>query len=86
MPTIDEILAKPAAEAVKILQEKAIVVPSWENLEKEYNPLKHPVMDKTIYPDVANPDGSLEKVSRIALGFQKLAASRMSQLCFGIPV
>lgn len=85
--TIEEILAKGPEEAVKALRVKSVSVPLWEDLKKEYNPLEHPVMtDKANYPDVTNPDGTVEKVSRIALGFQKLSAKRMSQLCFGIPV
>ena len=34
------------------LRAKSITVPSWYELEKEYNPDKHPVMDKTEYPDI----------------------------------
>ena len=31
---------------------KSITVPSWGELEKEYDPDKHPVMDKGEYPDI----------------------------------
>lgn len=34
------------------LKEKSITVPKWEELEKEYNPKHHPVMDTSAYPDV----------------------------------
>ena len=34
------------------LRAKSIEVPSWYELEKEYNPDKHPVMDKQEYPDI----------------------------------
>lgn len=34
------------------LRQKSIEVPSWYDLEKQYNPDKHPVMDKTEYPDI----------------------------------
>jgi hypothetical protein len=84
--TIDEILKLSPEEAVKVLKVKSVSVPLWEDLKKEYYPLEHPVMDKTLYEDVVLPGGGVEKVSRIALGFQKLSANRMSQLCFGIPV
>ena len=33
------------------LRAKSISVPSWDKLEQEYNPTKHPVMDKSEYPD-----------------------------------
>lgn len=34
------------------LRQKSITVPSWYDLEKQYNPAKHPVMNKDIYPDI----------------------------------
>lgn len=34
------------------LRAKSVYVPSWGELEKEFNPQKHPVMDKTEYPDI----------------------------------
>ncbi len=74
-------------EQIEVLKKKTIVVPKWEDLVKEYDPLQHPVMDKTAYPDIVSDDGSPnEKVTRTTYGFQRLVADRMSQLSFGIPV
>lgn len=90
MPTIKEILEAQTTEKERItaLKQKTVNVPLWsgvKGLEREYNPAKHPVMDKQKYPDIVRDDG-LEFVTRIALGFQKLAAKRMSELVCGIPV
>lgn len=71
--------------AINELKRKAVYVPAWTELEKAYDAKKHPVMDKQLYPDVVRNDG-VERVTRITLSFQKLAAKRMSELVCGIPV
>lgn len=90
MPSIQEILGANTTERERItaLKQKTVSVPVWagrKGLESEYDPKKHPVMDKQIYPDIVRDDG-VERVTRITLSFQKLAATRMSELCTGIPV
>lgn len=90
MPSIQEILGANTTERERItaLKQKTVSVPVWagrKGLESEYDPKKHPVMDKQIYPDIVRDDG-IERVTRITLSFQKLAATRMSELCTGIPV
>lgn len=75
---------KPA-EIVVDLKKKSILVPEWTKLQKEYDPKKHPVMDKTAYPDNTTNAG-VEKMTRVTLGLQKLATKRMTELAFGIPV
>lgn len=75
-------------ERIKALKRKTVSVPTWggvNGLESEYDATMHPVMDKRIYPDVRRED-SIERVTRITLSFQKLAATRMSELCTGVPV
>ena len=52
----------------------------------EYDPRKHPVMNKAKYPDVVNDDGSLELVTRITCDMQRLAVKRMTELVCGTPV
>lgn len=52
---IKEIIRKAIENGENVtgqLRVKSINVPSWDELEKEYNPEKHPVMDKKEYPDV----------------------------------
>lgn len=88
--TIEEILNSDmtAEQKIAALSEKTVNVPTWggkKGIEAEYNPLMHPVMDKQKYPDIIDEDG-IQPVTRIALGFQKLAAKRMTELVTGIPV
>lgn len=88
--TIEEILNSDmtAEQKIAALSEKTVNVPVWggkKGIEAEYNPLMHPVMDKQKYPDIVDEDG-IQPVTRIALGFQKLAAKRMTELVTGIPV
>lgn len=60
---------------------------TWTDIEKEYEPKLHPVMTDATYKDTVLPEGQgIEKVTRITIGLQKLAAKRMAQLMFGIPV
>lgn len=88
--TIKEILNSDmtAEQKIAALSGKTVNVPVWggkKGIEAEYNPLMHPVMDKQKYPDIVDEDG-IQPVTRIALGFQKLAAKRMTELVTGIPV
>ena len=88
--TIEEILnADIGAEAmITALSDKTIDVPLWggvKGLQQEYDPTRHPVMDKRKYPDIVTDNG-IERVSRITLDFQRLAAKRMTELVTGIPV
>jgi hypothetical protein len=84
--TLEEILSGSPEEVVKALQTKSIEVPDWEDLKAEYDPKEHPVIKDTNYADIVSVDGSVEKVTRIALDLQRLAAKRTTELCFGIPV
>lgn len=87
MPKIKEITGKEnATDIISVLKQKTVDVIPWEELKKEYDPKLHPVMTDPNYRDQHLDDGSIEKVSRIILGFQRLAANRMTQLTFGIPV
>ena len=83
---IKALLTSTPEEAVKRLKTKSIVIPSWEDLDKEYNPKKHPIMNTSEYPDGKNEDGSINKVARITQNLQKLAVKKTTQICVGIPV
>ena len=79
---------KKSPEIIAALRNKSIIVPTWKGkkgLEAQYNTDMHPVMDKTIYPDVVTEDG-IEKVTRITYDLQRLAVKRMTELVCGIPV
>lgn len=89
--TIEEILNSTemtAAEKVAALQEKTINVPVWGGrygLLQQFDPTRHPVMNKQKYPDIVS-DGSVEHVTRVTCDLQRLATKRMTELCCGIPV
>lgn len=96
MATIQDIIRKerPASEIIQDLKDKAFPVPAWgscgsrKGLVTEYDPKKHPVMDKSKYPDVPLNDGKggMDYVTRITYNLQQLAVKRMTELCCGIPV
>lgn len=70
---------------IALLKKKNLGVPSWAELEKEYNPKLHPVYTDRSYVDqVAN--GNVQKLTRISLGWQRLAVNRMTELMFSVPV
>lgn len=88
--TIEEILSLGSSdEIIEALKDKEIEIPNWtgdNGLEKEYDPSKHEVMDECLYPDIRKKDGSIEKVTRVAIGLQKLATKRMTELTCAIPI
>ena len=88
---IEDILNAPISEEEKIaaLKEKTIIVPPWNGrngLKREYDPKLHPVMDKCIYPDIVNEDGTIEMQTRITYDLQRLSVKRMTELATGTPV
>lgn len=89
--TIQEILDNPASatQAIAALREKPYLLRPWggrRGLQSEYESKHHPVMSRSLYPDIVNSDGTIERVTRIPLNFQKLAVKRMTELVCGIPV
>lgn len=88
--TIEEILnsENTAAQKITALKEKTICVPVWTGrygLVQEFDPRKHPVMNKAKYPDIVTKEG-IEYVTRITCDLQRLATKRMTELVTGIPV
>jgi len=82
---INDIIDAPdltVSQKISQLQVKNIVVPSWDKLRKEYDPKQHPVCKDPKYHE-KNGSGQL---SRVTLGWQKLATKRMAALMFGIQV
>lgn len=87
--TIEEILNSDNSAESKIaaLKEKTIVVPVWSGrfgLVQQFDPTKHPVMNKAKYPDIVTDEG-IEYVTRITCDLQRLAVKRMTELVTGIP-
>lgn len=88
--TIEEILQSggSAEQIISALKDKSINVPVWggtKGLLQEFDPRKHPVMNKAIYPDEVTTEG-VQPVTRITCDLQRLATKRMTELCCGIPV
>ena len=52
---------------------------------QEFDPSKHPVMNKSKYPDSVTDDGVVY-VTRVTCDLQRLAVKRMTELVTGIPV
>ena len=75
-----------AEEIIASLKEKSVVIRPWKELEVEYNPKKHPVMDTKKYMDRTEADGTTTPVTRVTYALQRLAVKRLTELCFGIPV
>lgn len=87
--TIEEILSSENSAESKIaaLKEKTIVVPVWSGrfgLVQQFDPTKHPVMNKQKYPDIVTDEG-IEYVTRVTCDLQRLATKRMTELVTGIP-
>lgn len=88
--TIEELLKSGASAETIIaaLKEKAIIVPVWSGrygLAQQFDPTKHPVMNKQKYPDIVSDEG-IEYVTRITCDLQRLATKRMTELITGIPI
>ena len=89
--TIEEILnsAEITAEnKITALKEKTICVPVWSGrsgLVQQFDPTKHPVMNRAKYPDIVTDEG-IEYVTRVTCDLQRLATKRMTELVTGIPV
>lgn len=82
---IKEIIESPTmtiTQKIIALKEKNVTFRPWSELVKEYDPKQHPVMTDPNYVE----RNSREKLSRVTLGWQKLATKRMAALLFGIPV
>ncbi len=90
--TIQEIIAlqeRNPNQIVADLKAKSVIVPAWggrNGLQREYDPRRHPVMSRALYPDILQSDGTIDRVTRITYDLQRLAVKRMSELCNGIPV
>ncbi len=90
--TIQEIIAlqeRNPNQIVADLKAKSVIIPAWggrNGLQREYDPRRHPVMSRALYPDILQSDGTIDRVTRITYDLQRLAVKRMSELCNGIPV
>jgi hypothetical protein len=77
--------SKTGKEIIEGLKNKTVSVPAWADLEKEYDPEKHDVNDKSKRPDKIR-DQRIEEVSRICLALQQLLVRRITEFTFAISV
>lgn len=78
---------RPTNELIEQLKSGAKKIPSWGDIEKDYEPLKHKVItDKNLLKDKVRSDGTIDKSSRISIAIEKIATSRIAEFCFSIPV
>lgn len=74
-------------EIMNDLKQKSIIVPSWSDIEKEYEPIKHAIIaDPTLRPKDKTKGGFTEKVAKLTYAAEKMITRRMNQLAFTIPV
>jgi hypothetical protein len=78
------------ASIIEELKKKTIVTPKWEDLRKSYEPKLHKIFDPGEFPDkiLKDEDGNtigIEKITRVAIGLQKLAVKRMAEFMFTLP-
>lgn len=86
---IEEIIdrKRETADIIADLKKKAVKVPLWSELVKEYDPRKHEiVVNKRLRPDKKLKNGGREAVARVTYGLQRLSVRRMTQMCMAIPV
>ena len=54
---IEEILSLSPTDAIRELSKKAVKITPWADIEKEHDPKKHAVLDKSKYPDIVTEAG-----------------------------
>ena len=75
------------SEIIDALKTKSVSIPSWEKLEKDYEPTKHKILtDNETLKDKIRSDGQVDKSARIPIGLEKLHVKRMAEFTFSIPV
>ena len=91
MKNIKDIFAlSEVSKIIEELKKKTVSVPKWDDLKKSYEPMLHKIFDPALFPDkpIRNEAGEiikLEKITRIAIGLQKLAVKRMAEFMFTLP-
>lgn len=83
---LELILAKAPAEIVADLQETSFPdLPTWADLEEQYEPSAHAIMDTTQYPEKLD-ENNVDSFKRTAFALQKLMVRRVAQSMFSNPV
>lgn len=90
MKTLDEIFApgRDPHEIVSYFRSHGTeTVPSWEDLETQYDPTRHRIVtDPTLRPPEKQRGGMRDIPAKIAYPAEKIVTRRMVQMMFSIPV
>ena len=89
MKTLEEIFngENSPEKIMGILSEQKKDCPTWPEIEKDFNPLKHDIVnDRTRRPKVKIKNGQKEVPARLLYPAEMIAARRMTQMAFAIPV
>lgn len=78
---------KDVGDIISQLKQRALDIPNWSALLKEYEPKLHEIVDDKVgRPDKFLDDGTVEKAARIPIGLEKLLTRRISEFTLAIPV
>lgn len=89
MKTLEEIFVPENTpdKIIGILSSQVKVPPKWGELEKDFDPSKHSIVtDRTRRPKVKIKNGQKEVPARLVYPAEMIAARRMNQMAFSIPV
>lgn len=74
-------------DIIQRLTAKAISIPAWSKLVKDYDPTLHRIVtDNSMRRDKIRKDGHVEKASRIHIGLERLLTCRTNEFMFALPV
>ncbi len=83
----ENLLEGTPEQVISRLTNKIIHIPSWDMLNRDYDPTKHRIVkDMSTRRDKTRKDGTVDKASRIHIGLEKLLTSRTNEFMFAIPV
>lgn len=74
-------------EIISDLKEKSVIIPAWNELERNYDPRKHEILiNKELRPKDKKKNGQIEKAARLTYSAEMIVTRRMTQMAFTIPV
>lgn len=91
MKTLDEIFdeSNSVDYIISELKSQSKVCPSWSDIEKNFDPDKHPIVsDPTLRPDEKTDETTRKRElpAKLKYPVEKIATRRMTQMAFSIPV
>lgn len=78
---------RPIADIIQDLKQSTLLVPSWDDLEKDYDPNQHAIItDKSRRPRDKIRGGQRDVPAKITYAAEKIATRRVAQMAFSTPV